>query len=263
MWNRANVDRGVYEQDGAFFLNLILEARKFSSSVFQRGVISTLELMMASNPSVAAAVIESESPSAADVPEFTVEDLKTLCMSIVKKIESHCGGLVEFKHQENHYPYHYGKWKDLIPLTDTEVLFIHRTAYDFLVDTKEGKDILVTDKSPFEDRVINLLRAALAQRSLWGFNPWCESGMAELFYTRLWYKRIFLEIGCSASNISANKTARLLSSFENFWPSRFYNGLRSERDLDLSWSSCAIRTFSLCGSQTKRIRDIQGPENFT
>ena len=140
--SRANVDQNVYEQDGAFFTEFDSRSQEFSSSVFQRGVISTLELMKwhQTLPWRLMQHVESESPSAADVPEFTVEDLKTLCMSIVKKI-----GVPLWRIGRIQAPGEpllrttTGNGKDLIPLTDTEILFIHRTAYDFLVDTKEEK----------------------------------------------------------------------------------------------------------------------------
>jgi hypothetical protein len=234
MWSRANVDRGIYEERGAFFLNLILEAQKFSAPVFKNGHISALELMMASDTSVAAAVIERKTRPTAEVRKFTTEDLQRMCMSMMKKIESHCGGLIEFKHEKEREEYcYYGKWEDIIPLSNTEVVFIHRTAYNFLVDTKEGRDILVTDKSPLEDRIINLLYATLAQRSLWGFKTCFDNGYQDAVDDQYWYERILFELGSSGSNVSANKTATLLSSFEKFWRSKYVDGLRYSNGLDL------------------------------
>ncbi|KAH8898808.1 hypothetical protein GQ53DRAFT_602847, partial [Thozetella sp. PMI_491] len=147
MWNRTNVDDGLYEKTGAQYLNYILEAcfLGYQYSLYKHTAISVFELMVACEPSAHNCLLDT---SAGPTPE----ELQRYCFTLMKNIESHCAGLVELNAMDNIEV----SSKDdalgrLTRFTDITINFIHRTAVDFLTDTKEGKQILALDTSSHDE----------------------------------------------------------------------------------------------------------------
>ena len=222
MWERANVDQGIYEHGAALYLNLVLEAQKRSWVIFKRQSLSVFELMLTTEPSIQAAILDKQGQKP------TLEDLKKRCDTLMKKIESHCAGLVEFKQlEENPWAkFEPGEWDALVPLSDMEVTFIHRTASDFLTETQGGKDILVRDTTSQADRLVKLLRGSMTQYTMWIIaRPPDQEYPRQVKYEKFELDiRVFYSISMaiiqSRPTISESTAETLLHSCEAIWNAR-------------------------------------------
>lgn len=219
MWERANVDEGIYEDSASVYLNLVLEAKKKRLGLSMRGSLSVFGLMVASEPSVQAAILDGQGQRP------TPDNLKKRCYSLMKKIESRCAGLIEFNRMvyDSEYMLEPGEWDALVPLTELEAAFVHRTAFDFLTETQGGRDILERDATSEGDRLVKLLRGLITQYAMWtnmklvngkplpgGSVGKLEPDIDEFIY-------ILISIGSCMPTISESTAETLLHSCETIW----------------------------------------------
>ena len=243
MWERVNDDHGVYAKRAALYPGLILDARKLQDwGIFKHwSAISVFEFMVASNISLQDHILSGglEGPTS-----VSCKTLEGMCATTGKEIDSSCGGFLEVgRHGEMENPLgrEYGtgsKWDNLVPWTNTSVVFIHRTASDFLIDTESGRNILEKHPSSRDDRLAYLDRSALVQLTLWGTNTSAPSicaagpcaGVDSLAWDMFRFRHIVMGIGMSISDPVA--TSRTLYSCEWLWntilvPAKKKQGLHS------------------------------------
>ncbi|KAI1475869.1 hypothetical protein F4774DRAFT_395595 [Daldinia eschscholtzii] len=151
MWNRVNEDTTQYRETTARYLNLAIVSqgmkRPFSSlSLFQ---------LMTTNDEVQHRFEKKDTMDVA----FLIRQ----CEKTLSEIQTQCVGLLEvvwipsFQFDDVWDP----NYKPILAYQEKSVAFTHRTAYDFLTDTKPGHDILACDSSPQHELPIKLIRGGL------------------------------------------------------------------------------------------------------
>lgn len=187
MWDRFGAaNPPEYRQTAALYFKFLIASQKWDSrhSMYQSGM-RPLNLMLATT-SIADEVLDAlDNPSRLVSPEAM---LRT-CQRVEERLNIYCVGLVEVgpRKQVDHELAAMVSWygptyDSVFPLRDSSALrFIHRTASDFLTDTDAGGKILSFDKSSGFSIVYRLMKAWLAEitlfaehRSLdhWGRKLW-------------------------------------------------------------------------------------------
>ncbi|KAI6544642.1 hypothetical protein MCOR05_002186 [Pyricularia oryzae] len=155
MWMRLNEDTKTYRQAGAHYLNLIIHSMDLGSQC----LMNLLVLEGAATPEFRDRLL-----SRADhTPQSTELD------RIQQKIHARCAGLVDFVEVE---PFHSFRRK-LSPIATTVPRMIHRSAYDFLVNEDQGREIRRLDPSSPDDLCFELSQGTLVyarqvESDLWG-----------------------------------------------------------------------------------------------
>jgi hypothetical protein len=175
MWSRLNEDEPIYRMEAALWFRLVLLAQQilyFSPSLF--------EIMIATNPDEQTEILTSEITPA-------LRPLVGKCELIKRRIPTLCAGLLEVRENvsreedlrfENFRPSNplfddvtkstqSLAWRELKLIhQSTTVSFIHRSATDFLQETKQGQMLLGPENMPDIEICVNLLRAALVPQML-------------------------------------------------------------------------------------------------
>lgn len=187
MWRRLNEDHVIYRKEAAQYFHIVMELEH--PSIFQ--------VMTASDPLLQKNLLERQIPVLA-------EDLVRQCERTEQRLLIRCAGLLEIEgdwiadsedeesgsetdvsrnEQDKSRP----EPKVLLsPLylillerfAERRVSFLHRTAHDFLIDTKAGRDILRHYSPPLADWQTLWLRVELVEMlaSLRIFD-WAHAGM--------------------------------------------------------------------------------------
>lgn len=187
MWARMNDDRGIYRKKAALYFNLVIAASKvlpeyLTSRIpysFMSSNMSVLEMRMASLPPNDGFFSFKTAPSA--------ETLIKQCQNTEKSLRICCAGFLEVTEkpvnvegQENS-KFNLENFRPLRPylIGDRSIRFLHRTAFDFMTDTIEGREILAYDDTPVPLLQLRLLKASLAVRQvcmLGGMRWVCNAG---------------------------------------------------------------------------------------
>lgn len=170
MWARAGADNPAkYRQTAALYFKLLL-----GHAVYY-GKINAFDVMLATT-GLAECVLHALADPSKLVRE---DDMLQQYMKVEKKLNIYCVGLIETV-EDNHYMRPaadfswYGRVYDRIfPVAAwTRLEFVHRTARDFLTDTKSGREILEFDASPDSFIEYRLLYARLASIALFARPEW-------------------------------------------------------------------------------------------
>lgn len=187
MWDRFGAANPPgYRQTAALYFRLLIASQKWDSrhSMHQPG-LGLLKLMLATTfmgDEILDALVD---PSRLVPPEVMLQT----CQRVEERLNVYCVGLVEVgprklaeKELAAMVSWYGQKYDSVFPLRDSSALrFIHRTASDFLTDTEAGGKILSFDTSSGFSIVYRLMKAWLAEitlfaepRSLdhWGRKLW-------------------------------------------------------------------------------------------
>lgn len=163
MWSRLNEDQVLYRQDAARFFNLVIAAKEINSfleteSVDQgmspmSGGVSLFQLMVAQHPKIRRSFLERDLERDDSIFER--------CSETRMAIQTRCAGLLDFSSPGNN-------WMcpnpNVLGITlNTKVEFIHRSAYDFLIDTEDGHKLCQIDTSSSQELQIELIEGYLAR----------------------------------------------------------------------------------------------------
>lgn len=156
MWMRLNEDTKTYPQAGAHYLNLIIHSMKLDSSRFPMNLL-VLE-------GAATTEFRETHISRADCTPPSAE-----LDRIRNKIRARCAGLVDFVENE---PFN-SLQRKLGPIATSVPRLLHRSAYDFLVNEDQGREIRRLDPSSPDDLCFELSQGALVyarqvESDLWG-----------------------------------------------------------------------------------------------
>lgn len=178
------------------------------------GSLSIFELLVASQPSVQAALLDGQGQKP------TPNNLKKQCDSLAKKIESQCAGLIEFNQKSSWRTLicEPSEWDLLVPSSELVAGFIHRTASDFLTETQDGERILEGDATSQADRLISLLRGSMSQYALWP--PRHPDDKDYVQYDEFRFSAIMSAIRRSSLDISERATDSLMRPCEAIWDAR-------------------------------------------
>ncbi|KAI1860955.1 uncharacterized protein JN550_011110 [Neoarthrinium moseri] len=164
MWARLNKNTKVYRESTAKYLNLLIAHRELEDYASKQGYSNkparVLEIMGATNLSLQSRLFTTGQVPAAEVINDQYDRTREL-------IDMRCVGLVDttplWKARSiprNNHPEECLK-PSLIPDLSLRATFIHRTAYDFLVDTEEGHHIRAYDSSSVGERYLQVVRGQL------------------------------------------------------------------------------------------------------
>ena len=176
MWARMNDDQGIYRKKAAMYFNLVIAASKIpprdehlnTPSSFMWSGMTILEMRMASIPPSDSFFSFKTGPSA--------KVLLKQCQNTEKSLRICCAGLLEISEKplgpsykgKEFAVFHKKEFQPLLPyiLGERSLRFLHRTAYDFMTDTAEGREILAFDDTPTELLQLRALKASLAVRQV-------------------------------------------------------------------------------------------------
>ncbi|KAI1850341.1 hypothetical protein JX266_004199 [Neoarthrinium moseri] len=165
MWRRLNDDRILYQQEAAWYFKLLLEFGGVFShrvyDIYDGSSIPLLRVVAASDKMVQRTILEKNKWIDSDV-------LHDLLDKNLKKIRVRCAGLLTTTPRDidlslKAYAHHYDK---LRPRITYGIKFIHRTAIDFLVDTKEGQQILQYCPTSEDELSADLIKGYLIQQRI-------------------------------------------------------------------------------------------------
>ena len=170
MWMRLNEDTQIYRQATAFYFNLVVDARSAldigtkerslsSCTPYNRGKLSLFHFMVATQRCVQTAFLNERKPISASC-------LSRLCAEASNAVHVRCAGLVEIAPTAYRASFASDEHAILQPYLDRELRFIHRTAYDFLVDTEQGREIRAHDPSSETERKLWLVCGHLVETRL-------------------------------------------------------------------------------------------------
>ncbi|KAI1372740.1 hypothetical protein F4677DRAFT_456313 [Hypoxylon crocopeplum] len=153
MWNRMNEDTTLYRETAARYFNLMI------ASVSD---IRLLYLMATANLEVQNSFISKRTT-------MDAASLEQLCIKTSHDIKRRCVGLLEIVQYRNELTRTWdpARYERLLPYGQMVVRFIHRTAYDFLMDTKEGHEIRRHDpSSPDTSLLFQFIKGDLVEAKL-------------------------------------------------------------------------------------------------
>lgn len=173
MWVRQDKDHAVYRPISSLYLHLQLGFREINSfrrwdTISKYDTPSVFELAVASSDiDFLGAFIETGS--------LSVNQLQKICETATDNIATRCAGLLEItlRGQSQYttldfhrYPGKGGDYDAILQYTSMTVEFIHRTAYDFLENTADGKSILQS-ATEGKSHWARLVQAVLTRCALW------------------------------------------------------------------------------------------------
>ena len=134
MWTKVNRDENIYRESAALYFWLVIQAATYWGREISSHRSPPLLLL------AFAVELDIQERLLFDMThDIHIESLETLCNKTTKEILTRCAGLLEIRPPEStrHIP---GCSPDAV--IQQEVMFIHRTAQDFLMDTSAGRRIL-------------------------------------------------------------------------------------------------------------------------
>jgi hypothetical protein len=164
MWLRLNEDKPLYHQQAASYFSFIIDKNWFEDIYRVFPILPAMAL--AFNQSTVNAILESRS-------KVSEGELARLCLRTCNQLQVRCAGLLELRTKRGD-TFDLDDIKSDIAaegevindalerLSRIEINFVHRTARDFLLDTKEGQSILNCEEITLEDQALRYLRAVTA-----------------------------------------------------------------------------------------------------
>jgi len=170
MWRRLNEDTQIYHQTAAFYLNLLIDARADADFLalsrlhhklppYFEGTVDLFHFMVATRREVQTAFLSERG----SIPPSR---LNQLCVETCKAVQVRCAGLVEMVPTNSAAALTSNEHAALKPHLNTALCFIHRTAYDFLIDTEEGRNMRAYDPFPKSNRKLWLVCGLLVEATL-------------------------------------------------------------------------------------------------
>ncbi|KAI6556215.1 hypothetical protein MCOR09_009754 [Pyricularia oryzae] len=157
MWLRLDEDTKQYRQDGARYINCVLNSmileREAHIDLYTVGM-PLIVLEAAVNPGFRDKVLSRKAATGEGVTEQELAEIAT-------KVQTRCAGLVELV--ETKRDYYFGDKGSFLELRSiTSARIIHRSAYDFLTDQEDGQVIQDYDTSPASNRILDTSLGVLA-----------------------------------------------------------------------------------------------------
>lgn len=173
MWDRASKDNpDTCRRTAALYFRIMLFYNRWTN-YYQRIYKVNLGVftMMLATTEAAEKILHTALQPVNLVPE---EMLLQSCKEVERIANIYCFGLLEISHQTNDdsikqmVGWYRGKYDKLLVYMQAQraLVFIHRTAADFLVDTAQGQEILSYDNTSESSHAIRLVTADLAQAQL-------------------------------------------------------------------------------------------------
>lgn len=186
MWTRLNGDEEIYRRDAARYFNLAIltrsQRRFHESSLYQLDFSVTLFTLLLATGKIQKLSADEVVQRGSKASVSKASGLQKACIKMREDVQLRCCGLLQIT------PWRRPQWdgssdedepiindasgqvvggeKKWEAVAASRVTFMHRTAYDFLVDTEDGRGILAYDKSSTEQGIIHFVEGNLAETSL-------------------------------------------------------------------------------------------------
>ncbi|KAH7323087.1 hypothetical protein B0I35DRAFT_192971 [Stachybotrys elegans] len=160
MWKRLNRDEPIYRTAAAGYLLLMISMVRYGQMWMQDleailGGVCMLHMMFANEPALEDDLLE-------DRCLLTLDEAIRRCEKLQRSIQVQCAGLLDIKCNKNSPWREHPEFAPVTPIVD----FIHRTAYDFLVDTEAGQTILSYGQMSLTAALFHMVRAYMAMARL-------------------------------------------------------------------------------------------------
>lgn len=164
MWQKLGEDREWYSGTAALYFEIVLLSFGSGGDLFlaKNHDISVFELTASTD-------IDVQNSFIGKGEAMPVADLEERCSRTIQRLTVCCAGLLEVQKLEENsvFDSHDEKYDSLWTYTTRGVVFIHRTALDFLTNTEEGKEI--RRSCSWEAALVALIKGCLIQCRLWNF----------------------------------------------------------------------------------------------
>ena len=193
MWSRLNDDKAIYQKTAALYISLLIKHRTTECALFHESsnLLTVMDLAAASNtlPELDEFLGHEKS-----VPCGTIEEK---CEQTIKSLNIRCAGLITTSSRRSRVDLDRSEWWQpmcretsygrLARYVLLNVDFIHRSAYDFLTDTDDGREIWKGCSLTGSQLLCRLVQGRMARyRIIGSFAPWmhdngltCDLGFVE------------------------------------------------------------------------------------
>ncbi|KAI8719792.1 NACHT domain-containing protein [Fusarium sp. LHS14.1] len=162
MWLRSNDDHGIYQETASWFFNIIFARQRMGKRLpcVKHESVSVFELMAATDPTVLEQFLDRGE-------ELSPVDLDRRCSRIAKAVETRSAGLLVLSKEPPLPRGRPGRYDTLEYYANTTVGFIHRTAFEYLLHTQEGRGLWQTSEISTNEALTRLVRACLLRCHIW------------------------------------------------------------------------------------------------
>ncbi len=165
MWHRLNKDSPLYRQSSAAYFNLAISARELgdftTKTEFELSRASSqaegptlFQLAAAADPTIRQCLYEAQD-------KWDLCAIERACARTRKEIQVRCVGLLEECEDKGGRPHRYQLDEKCFIYFSRRVRFMHRTAYDFLVEDDDGRQIRSYDSSSKNQQFLQLINGHL------------------------------------------------------------------------------------------------------
>ncbi|KAF5597728.1 NACHT domain protein [Fusarium subglutinans] len=172
MWMRLGEDSDLYQRSTALIFKIVLfnwrsaqkdKAFHFPLSIYP-GAISILELILASSDDLWSTPVR-------EFDKLSATDLEQRCKELLTGLPSRTADLFKFVQSNGLEISDEKQWVDkshsyMISYDNLRVEAVHRTVFDFLIETDDGKNIMEHHKASQEELFIRLFRSHLLRNCL-------------------------------------------------------------------------------------------------
>ncbi|KAF5642177.1 hypothetical protein F25303_6598 [Fusarium sp. NRRL 25303] len=170
LWERRNLRNSVYQETAARYFRYALRSSDLAYGTSQQWVTvhlpTTFQIACADSEHISKALLSGSRI-------LGVEEIRQISDETEVSIRTLCAGLLEIRPQGNNESISYllGNNQDTIDAALGKVVFIHRSAHDFLADTEEGQQIL--GRAPLSDFALHtrllksLISMVVASHTSW------------------------------------------------------------------------------------------------
>lgn len=211
MWLRSNEDHSIYRRISSAYFRLTSLLHKKFLPVYMPCLMAErlpmFELAAGSDPMLTNWILTDDQPT----PH---KQLHEACRTTAARVEASCGGLLEVYHDPSTRP---GElWHSSPACLDHElslsVDFVHRTAYDFLVDTEEGRIIRDETAASFDEVFTTIFLGCLMRSRVLRTAVRCQTCTDDLCHEFMSSVEVFLySLAKLREQLSYNTVESLLS----------------------------------------------------
>ncbi|RKL23583.1 hypothetical protein BFJ72_g14445 [Fusarium proliferatum] len=172
MWTRLGEDSDLYQRSTALIFKIVLFHWKTSHrllhidlpSFFYIGALSILELMLASSDDLWSMPVR-------ELDKLSATNLEQQCQELLTRLPFRTADLLEVVIFKRHERLDEKQWAGkshsrLFNYDNLGVEAVHRTVFDFLIETEDGKKIMGHHKASQEELFMRMFRSRLLQNCL-------------------------------------------------------------------------------------------------
>ncbi|RBA19195.1 hypothetical protein FPRO05_10124 [Fusarium proliferatum] len=225
MWTRLGEDSDLYQCSTALIFKIVLftwqpfhKTRRFEfPRLISTGSISILGLMLALSDDLCSTPVDH-------FDGLSATDLEKRCDELSNRLPVRTADLLEVAQAKDHKRPHEIQWIDkphspLFRYDELGVKAIHRTVFDFLIETEDGKNIMEHHKGLPEEIFIRTFRSRILQDCLW---PAVQYPLGENEEDRHWisaWRRLDIQLQVLSYHTDTIQSSTLVEMLDLSWAS--------------------------------------------